>query len=89
MIFLAQLLLLLGYASCGSVVTLHNANDLIQLSRDVKNKTHFYGTTVLLDSDIDFGGGLSEQFFLIGLDVCTAFKGDFDGQGYVIKKTWH
>ena len=81
MVFLAQLLLLLGHALCEDVIILHNANDLIQLSRDVRNKTHFYGTTVLLDSDIDFGGGLSEQFFPIGLDEDTDFWGSFDGQG--------
>lgn len=63
---LLVLLLVVVCAVHGDAITLHSAEDLIQLSRDVKSGKLFYKTLVLLDSDIDFGGGLSEQFFPIG-----------------------
>ena len=43
-----------------------NASELIQLSNNVSSGTSYSGTTVFLDVDIDFSGGLSEQFEPIG-----------------------
>ena len=43
----------------------------------------FEGTTVFLDTDIDFSGDLSEQFEPIGKNS-SSFNGTFDGQGYTI-----
>ena len=46
----------------------------------------YSGTTVFLDADIDFSGGLSEQFQPIGKDQGNSFQGTFDGQGHVISE---
>ena len=52
---------------------------------DFSNIVYFYGkeysgTTVYLDADIDFSGGLSEK-----LNDTSEFCGTFDGQGHVIR----
>ena len=47
-------------------VHLKTAGDLIQFSSNVSSGTTFKGTTVFLDTDIDFSGGLSLQFKPIG-----------------------
>ena len=61
-----------------------NASELIQLSKNVSSGKNYNGTTVFLDADIDFSGGLSEQFEPIGKDYNNFFQGTFDGQGYTI-----
>ena len=38
------------------------AEDLIDFSKNVNSGTSYYRTTVFLDANIDFSGGLSEQF---------------------------
>ena len=66
-------------------IRISSAHDLVKLSANVGHGTNFKGTTVFLDADIDFYGGLSEQFEPIGKDNETLFRGTFDGQGYMIK----
>lgn len=68
---------------------INSASDLIALSKSVSNGTDFSGTTVLLDSDIDFSGEQYEQFEPIGNFTnetnCYGFSGSFDGQGHIIR----
>ena len=45
--------------------------------------TGYSGTTVYLESDLDFSGGLSEQFEPMG-SYRIPFDGIFDGQGHTI-----
>ena len=65
-----------------------SASGLKQFSKDVNNGTTYYETTVFLDADIDFSGGLSEQFEPIGYWKSSSdnkpFQGTFDGQGHTI-----
>ena len=76
--------LLLSITKCAEHV-IHNTSEFIAFSDSVNDGTSFSGTTVFLDSDIDFAGGYSEQFNPVGnTSICT-FKGSFDGQGHVIK----
>ena len=60
-----------------------NAGELIEFSKSVNTGTSYNGTTVFLDADIDFSGGLSEQFEPIGI-ISKSFQGTFDGQGHII-----
>lgn len=50
-----------------------------------KSPSNYSGTTVYLESDLDFSGGLSEQFEPFGLTHNIPFSGTFDGQGYAIR----
>ena len=50
----------------------------------IQGKQTFFGATVLLDSDINFGEELSQQFKPIGNDWNIYFNGTFDGQGHTI-----
>lgn len=83
-------LLLSSILACGSnanaatenEITLHGANDLIAFSNNVNEGTDYNGTTVLLDSDIDFTG--FHNFNSIGNNYTNYFVGTFDGQGHVI-----
>ena len=67
---------------------INNASDLISLSKNVSSGTTYSGTTVLLDADIDFSDGLSEQFEPIGYyntyDGYKSFQGTLYGQGHTI-----
>ena len=63
---------------------INSASDLIQFSNHVGSGASYSGTTVFLDADIDFSGGLSEQFEPIGKDTNNSFQGTFDGQGHTI-----
>ena len=61
------------------------AEELIEFSNMVKKGEDVsMKTTVYLDNDIDFAGGLSAQFVPIGGASINDFKGSFDGQGYRI-----
>ena len=66
----------------GSEIRITDAQGLIELSNNVTSGTNYSGTTVLLDSDIDFAGGYSERFAPIG--DYDYFLGTFDGQGHTI-----
>ena len=68
----------------GAEIRITNAQGLIELSNAVSSGTDYSGTTVLLDSDIDFSGGYSERFTPIGNDN-NYFLGTFDGQGHTIR----
>ena len=85
-------------AACGCVlgdkvkdIHITTPTDLIQLSKNVNSGITYKGTTVILDADLDFSGGFSEQFEPIGegdddydLNAYYHFQGTFDGQNYVI-----
>ena len=64
-------------AASDNVFIINNASDLIKFSNDVNSGTDYSGTTVLLDSDIDFGEGLSQQFQPIGNFYVNGFLGVF------------
>lgn len=64
---------------------IRTAEELIAFAKSVNSGSNYNSTTVILDSDIDFSGGLSENFETIGNDWGSCFFGTFDGQGYVIK----
>ena len=70
------LLLLCLQGVLGSEHHIKSESELIAFSN---NRNTFLGTTVLLDVDIDFAGGLSEQFQPIGNDINHYFQGVFDG----------
>ena len=63
---------------------INTTSDLIQFSKNVNSGTSYSGITVLLDADIDFSGGLSEQFNPIGNSSSKQFQVMFDGQGHTI-----
>ena len=65
----------------GTDVRISSASDLIQFSNNVNSGSTYYGTTVFLDSDLDFSGNTFES---IGNSESNYFRGDFDGQGHVI-----
>ena len=63
---------------------IHNVDELVAFSKSVNNRADFSGTTVYLESDLDFSGGFSEEFRPIGKDFYNYFSGTFDGQGHTI-----
>ena len=64
---------------------INNAEDFIGFSKVVSSGSFNYsGTTVLLDSDIDFSGDFSRKIEPIGKDNSNYFLGTFDGQGHTI-----
>ena len=68
-----------------SCTRLNSAADLVDLSKVVNSGTTYSGTTVFLDSDIDFTDELSQQFEPIGKNLYGKhFCGTFDGQGHTI-----
>lgn len=76
--------ILLGFLFCdaahgASEHHIKSGSEFIAFANSVYYGTGYSGTTVILDSDIDLAGGLSEQF--IQMD---GFSGTFDGQGYTI-----
>ena len=80
---LACALALAVSAGCaaGAEVRITNADDFIQFKDNVSNGKTYAGTTVFLDSDIDFTG---KTFEPIGTSGIKHFNGTFDGQGHVI-----
>ena len=70
------------------VLRINNASDMIQFSKNVSSGATYSGTTVFLDADIDFSGGLSGEFEPIGYHKSSTsnkyFQGTFDGQGHTI-----
>lgn len=69
-----------------NVIGIRSAQEFIDFSnKAIQDKKRYLGTTVILDADIDFSGGLSEQFEPIGAsNISSGFLGNFDGQGYTI-----
>ena len=72
-----------GRGTLCAEVKIDSAEGLIELSNAVDSGNDYSGTTVFLYSDIDFSGGLSEQFEPIGYGS-NYFQGTFDGQGHII-----
>ena len=68
----------------GNEFHVNDTNKLIQFSKDVNSGKTYKGVTIFLDADIDFSGGLSEQFEPIGKNSSKYFQGTFDGQGHTI-----
>ena len=65
-------------------IRIHNASELVSFSEDVNSGTNYSGTTVYLDSDIEFSSSLSQQFEPIGKSIYFYFNGIFDGKGHAI-----
>ena len=74
------LLLLLGGRGFCEELRIKSADELIDFSSNVNNEANYSGTTVFLDSDIDFSGRAFEP---IGTST-NHFNGVFYGQGYII-----
>lgn len=72
------------HTTLGDAKLIHNASELVDLSRDVNSGTRYTGTTVLLNADINFTEELSQSFEPIGKDFSSYFVGTFDGQGHSI-----
>ena len=77
--------LFLGQGVLSYVHHINNASDLVNFSKNVSSGTNYNGTTVFLDADIDFSGGLSQQLEPIGEYWNSKyFRGAFDGRGHTI-----
>ena len=82
---LLLLLLLGGVAIKANELKITSAEELIDFSNNVNNRRNYSGTTIYLDSDIDFTPSLSQQFVPIGNSTTKYyFQGTFDGQGHTI-----
>ena len=79
-VFLVFHLLCGGVVICDNV-RIKNVDEFVQFKNNVNNGTNYEGTTVFLESDIDFSG---KTFEPIGTDDSISFRGTFDGQGHVI-----
>ena len=73
LILLCSLLLCVS-ALCESELHIKNAKDFIHFSKNVSSGTNYSETTVFLDADIDFSGGLSEQLNPLEISA-SIFKG--------------
>ena len=86
--FLSSLFLLLavilGQRALSENTYIHNANELTNFSKSVNSGKDYFGTTVFLDADIDFSGGLSEQFESIGNRYGAFFMGDLMDRGTLL-----
>ena len=76
--FLCCCLVLAAFAlgASDNELRIHDASEFIAFS---KNSSSYTGTTVYLESDLDFSNGLSDQFA-----PKSSFDGTFDGQGHTI-----
>ena len=71
-------------------VNVTNANEFIELSRNVNSGTNYLNAIVLLWDDIDFlsvdyDNNVSSPFSPIGVNSSHYFAGVFNGQGHVIR----
>ena len=60
---------------------INNEDDFIQFSNTVNGGTSYSGTTVLLDSDLDFTGNTLDS---IGKTTAKCLLDVFDGQGHIL-----
>ena len=74
-----------GAVISGYEIKLSNAGDILNFASEVNQGVLYRGATVVLDSDIDFSGELSQKFEHIGKDLTNYFTGTFDGQGHVVR----
>ena len=58
-----------------------NATGLIEFSKNVSSGTNYKGTTVFLGADINFSGGLSEQFEPLERVTATISEGHLMDKG--------
>lgn len=70
----------LGSVALGEVIRIRDASSLVNFAKNVKLTKDYFGSTVLLDSDIEFTEELSQEYHPIEF-----FHGTFDGQGHAIK----
>lgn len=80
-----SLALLMGVCLCDTERHIKTIEDLLQFSKDVNSGLTHVGTTVYLDSDLEFTANESEAFAPIGKTVQNSFRGVFDGQGNVVR----
>ena len=79
--FLLLLVCALINAATGDEVRISSVDELVEFKNNVNSGKNYFGTTVLLESDLS----LDEQTFEpIGTDYSNPFLGVFDGQGHVI-----
>ena len=85
MYFFVFILVLLVNAVVGEEVRITNVDEFIQFKDNVNGGANYSGTTVFLESDLDFTG---KSFEPIGTynywGDSNYFNGTFDGQGHVI-----
>ena len=81
MLHFATFLFFCASTVSGYTVTISSASGLTQFSNNVNSGSTYYGTTVLLDADVDLSGYF---FYPIGKTTSYYFRGTFDGQGYTI-----
>ena len=83
--YMASLLIATATALVNGVIgdefRIKSVDEFIDFSKSVSKGTGYAGSTVFLDSDIDFTGKSSGP---IGTSYLNYFRGVFDGQGYVI-----
>ena len=90
--FLLSLLLLLGGSVFCDELRISTADEFIKISNDVNSGMNYKGTTVILDSDIDFDGKTFEPIgisnmptHIIEINTTSLFLGTIDGQGHTIR----
>ena len=71
-------------STLGAEYTISNAQDFVTFYNVVSCGSTHSGTTVLLENDLDFAGGYSEQLDIVGINHDNPFNGVFDGQGHII-----
>ena len=70
----------------GGELRITSADAFIEFSNSVNDNVSYYGSTVFLDSDLDFSGKTLEPIgHRVSYYYSNYFNGTFDGQGYVIK----
>ena len=84
MLFLLYFLIisLINSAVVGTEVKINNVDDFILFKGNVNSGITYSGSTVFLDSDLDFNG---KTFEPVGISTSNYFRGVFDGQGHVIR----
>ena len=58
--------------------------DFAEFAANVNRGLGYSGTTIVLDSDLDFAGERSRVFEPMGNSTKTPFRGIFEGQGHII-----
>lgn len=70
-------------AVMGSFMYIHSLYDLTDFVSNVNSGMNYSGTTVILESDIDFSTYVGD-FTPIGIDEENSFMGVFDGKNHII-----
>ena len=72
-------LLCLWNAATAAELRIKSTNNFINFLNTLSSSSNHSGTTVLLDTDLDFSGDLSSK-----ISLANRFNGVFDGQGHTI-----